>query len=72
MTTCRTPARAPLLTPLLFALLAVLAMAPGLAAAIPIEPARDDQVIETLPATGSARNDERRLRRELAARPRDA
>ena len=40
--------------------------------ATPVVATHDDQVIETLPATGSVRNEERRLRRELAARPRDA
>ncbi len=42
------------------------------ALAVPIEPASDDEVIETLPAGGAVRSEERRLRRELAARPRDA
>ena len=59
-------------SPATFALLVSTCLVAFAAGATPIEPSRDDQVIETLPATGSARNDERRLRRELAARPRDA
>ena len=42
------------------------------AQAAPIRPASDDEVIETLPAVVGDRAEERRLRRELAARPLDA
>jgi hypothetical protein len=42
------------------------------AQAAAIHPANDDEVIETLPAVVGDRAEERRLRRELAARPLDA
>ena len=43
------------------------------AQAVPINPTRDDEVIEVLPAAaGSARGDERRQREQLAKTPRDA
>jgi hypothetical protein len=42
------------------------------ASAEPIVPTRDDEVIEVLPAAGGSREEDRRLRRELAARPADA
>lgn len=57
---------------------AALAVAMGLlcvsqrAACDPIVPTRDDEVIETLPATSGVRSDERRMRKLLAARPKDA
>ncbi len=38
----------------------------------PIVPARDDEVIEVLPAAAGNRAEDRRLRKELAARPDDA
>lgn len=41
------------------------------ASAVPIEPTRDDEVIETLPYS-TARAEDRRLRRQLTAQPRDA
>jgi predicted Zn-dependent protease len=45
----------------------------GPAAALPIAPTRDDEVVEVLPAAGSgSRAEEKRLRRELARRPDDA
>lgn len=50
-------------------LAAVLAAA---ARAEPIEPRSDGEVIETLPAGAALRAEERRLRRALAERPRDA
>lgn len=40
--------------------------------AAPIVPTRDDEVIEALPAPSIERNEDRRLRRQLAQRPRDA
>jgi len=42
------------------------------ASAEPIIPARDDEVIEVLPATAGGRSEDRRLRQQLAARPDDA
>lgn len=42
------------------------------ASAVPIEPTRDDEVIETLPSSSAERNEDRRLRRALAGNPRDA
>ena len=39
--------------------------------ATPINPTRDDEVIEVLPASAGNRGDERKSRRELEARPRD-
>ena len=43
------------------------------ALAVPINPTRDDEVIEVLPAAaGGARGDERRQRGQLAKTPRDA
>ena len=44
----------------------------GAAQAVPILPSGDAEVIETLPAAVGNRAEERKLRRELAARPRDA
>ena len=40
--------------------------------AVPIVPSGDDEVVETLPQPAAARGEERRLRRQLAARPADA
>jgi predicted Zn-dependent protease len=40
--------------------------------ALPLHPASDAEVVETLPAVVGERAEERRLRRELAARPGDA
>ncbi len=40
--------------------------------AAPIVPTRDDEVIEVLPAAAGNRAEEKRLRKELAARPNDA
>jgi len=42
------------------------------AGAEPIVPGRDDEVIEVLPAAAGDRAEDKRLRRELAARPNDA
>ncbi len=42
------------------------------ARAEPVTPARDDEVIEVLPAAAGNRDEDRRLRKELAARPDDA
>ena len=42
------------------------------ASAEPIVPSRDDEVIEVLPAIIGSRDEERRLRKALADRPRDA
>jgi len=42
------------------------------ALAVPIVPTTDSEVIETLPAVSGNRADERRLKRDLAARPTDA
>ena len=42
------------------------------AAATPITPSRDDEVVETLPAAAGGRGEERALRRQLARQPRDA
>ena len=39
--------------------------------ASPITPSRDDEVIEVLPAMSGSRAEERRLRKQLAAQPRD-
>ncbi|MEP7056847.1 MAG: hypothetical protein ABI809_03630 [Caldimonas sp.] len=39
--------------------------------AVPIQPTRDDEVVEVLPAAAANRSEERRARKELAARPRD-
>jgi tetratricopeptide (TPR) repeat protein len=44
----------------------------GAAGAAPRVPASDDDVVEKLPYVAGWANDERRLRRELAQRPRDA
>ena len=38
----------------------------------PITPSRDDQVIEVLPASAGSRDEDRRLRKQLADRPGDA
>lgn len=51
--------------------LALLAM-PFVAAAEPLLPGSDDALIETLPVTGGAAAEQRRLRRQLALQPRDA
>ena len=52
---------------------AALAWAALAAHAAPINPTRDDEVIEVLPAAaGSARSEERRQREQLAKTPRDA
>ena len=53
------------------ALTFVLALAAGVAAAVPLLPRDDAEVVETLPAAGT-RGEDGRLRRELAARPGDA
>ncbi len=53
-------------------LLAVLLAHAFAAHAVPIVPTRDDEVIDVLPAVNGSRTEERRLRRELAAKPRDA
>jgi hypothetical protein len=42
------------------------------ALAEPVTPTRDDEVIEVLPAAAGSRDEDRRLRKELAARPGDA
>jgi len=42
------------------------------ARAEPVTPTRDDEVIEVLPAAAGNRDEDRRLRKELAARPDDA
>src|SRR5262252_4103638 len=42
------------------------------ARAVPIEPVRDDEVIEVLPAASADRLEDRRARKALAANPRDA
>jgi hypothetical protein len=49
-----------------------LSMAATLARAVPIEPTRDDEVIEVLPAASVDRVEDRRARKALAANPRDA
>jgi Tfp pilus assembly protein PilF len=49
---------------------AALAAAVAMTGAAPIDPTRDDEVVETLPATGS-RGQVRQWRRELARRPGD-
>lgn len=38
----------------------------------PITPSRDDEVVEVLPVSSGSRDEDRRLRRQLAARPDDA
>ena len=53
------------------ALLALLVWAMP-AAATPIVPTHDGEVIETLPSSSAERNEDRRLRRALAQNPRDA
>jgi predicted Zn-dependent protease len=57
-------------------LLSIVAMLCGLQASVvraePLLPRSDDQVVETLPAVAGNRAEERRLRREWAAHPRDA
>ena len=55
---------------LVLVLVLVLAAAP--APATPIAPARDDEVIEVLPAAAGNRAEEKRLRKQLAASPKDA
>lgn len=42
------------------------------ATAAPIEPTRDDEIVETLPSASAERNEDRRLRRQLALNPGDA
>lgn len=44
----------------------------GIVSATPITPTRDDEVVEVLPAVAGSRSDERRLRKQLAEKPRDA
>lgn len=56
----------------LLTLLPALLLAAASAAALPLEPRHDDEVIETLPLLGGAAREQRELRRALAARPRDA
>jgi tetratricopeptide (TPR) repeat protein len=41
------------------------------ASAVPITPTRDDEVVDVLPATVGSRNEDRQLRKRLAARPDD-
>jgi len=48
-----------------------LALSAPRAAAAPIVPGSDEEVVEVLPSTRSSRTEERRLRKELAARPDD-
>jgi hypothetical protein len=48
-----------------------LAVAAGLAGAVPITPTRDDEVIEVLPATSASRGEDRETRKRLAAHPED-
>lgn len=47
-------------------------LSPLPARAEPITPMRDDEVIEVLPAASANRDEDRRLRRQLAERPNDA
>ena len=54
------------------ALAAGLFLCAGSASAEPIVPSRDDEVIEVLPAAAGNRGEDKRLRKELAARPDDA
>lgn len=49
-----------------------LALLGALAQGAPRQPAHDDEVVETLPVLGPAAAEQRRLRRALAAAPRDA
>lgn len=49
-----------------------LCMAASAVPATPLNPTRDDDVIEVLPAVTSSRAEERRLRKQLAQQPRDA
>jgi len=56
----------------LILMLLVVLCRPGEADAVPIVPGGDSDVVETLPAGLGERAEERRLRRELAARPDDA
>ena len=56
----------------LIRLILLLVLAAGRVQASPINPSHDDEVIETLPATLGNRADERKLRRQMAAQPRDA
>jgi len=58
--------------PLLRALFAGLLLAAGAAAARPITPASDSEVVETLPLAGAQRSQLQRLRRAIAAQPGDA
>ena len=48
-----------------------LAVACSFARSEPITPSRDDEVVEVLPAAAGNRSEERRARKELAARPHD-
>ena len=59
----------PMLMPALLAVLLLTLSVP--ARATPIVPTRDDEVIEVLPAMTGNRAEERRLRKQLAQRPRD-
>ena len=54
------------------AIAAGLFLCAALARAEPVTPTRDDEVIEVLPAAAGSRDEDRRLRKELAARPDDA
>ena len=56
---------------LLGALVAWLALAAAPSQAEPLQPARDDEVVETLPGGSRARSEERALRQRWAARPGD-
>ncbi|WP_371319782.1 hypothetical protein [Variovorax sp. dw_308] len=53
-----------------FLVLAMLVASPS-ARAVPRVPANDSEIVETLPAVAGWSREERRLRRELVARPRD-
>jgi uncharacterized protein (TIGR02996 family) len=53
-------------------IIATLLLAAGLAQAATIVPASDSEVVETLPAASGNRVEERKLRRQLAAQPKDA
>jgi predicted Zn-dependent protease len=66
---CNLPMHLQTLRPLLTATLLALA---GLAAAAPLQPTSDAQVIETLAAPSATRAEDRKLRRQWAANPRDA
>lgn len=60
------------LLPILIALVGLAGLAPLSSQATPINPTRDDEVIETLPAVTGSRAEARRLRQQLGQTPRDA